>query len=758
MPKTPIAVWMVLTAGLCLAWPSAAEAQPTWEPQRTHRPRLGFDGRDPAHTQRVIDRIERGEQPWKRGYETLRDLVDVGVVVPHGSHNWRGQSDRWRALYDQEAANGRVAQAKAAVAWLYSQGLNPTWRPIPSSDPDGWARAQASQAGAIVEGMYNHWLPQQGVRVLQAGDAMAATLTAHCEAYDLLAALPATLRPQSDRMRTAEVRIADLAADVSWWFFSIDGRYDHHHLRIAAALGTAAITVNDLQYYRGGNPTTWSYRPRKWMERAEKAMHPIGPKSALRFQMATGAYAEGSGHYRYAADRLLPFMFAYASFLSGGGVPYLQSGIVNEAALWACDLQLPDGRQAAVDNATYATDPSSGYLLSRVTAGARSPADQAALLWSYERAGFPGFDGPHAYGLLAAYDPAPSIVQLAAGLAGPRPQPSRFMTAQGQAVLRSGWAPGDAFCLVSAEHGEARKHGQRFEAVDNGHHQYFNHGDLITISPGHAGLARAEEVNGPVHHSLVLVGGKGPKPPARPLGVAHWAARGDDATIIAGSRTRAGGVASGGVSGLASTVQVDSRYRSADLRRTLALLGDRYLLIEDSCRSRLPGRRRFSSLVHVNAGAAKARPLQRTPYGFRFETNRGRVPVCVGGASNQSLTVSSVSAFDSNGEGPAGHDVVRFDARGHKVTFLVAVASNAPGGAAPDVRSIPASGAAVLRIEAGGRVDIAISNPRGRRISIAATQGTAAIDTDLDLVVVSFASPTSHRVDVRVGGGTLQVR
>ncbi|MHC4831482.1 MAG: hypothetical protein ACYTFT_14195, partial [Planctomycetota bacterium] len=106
MPKTPIAVWMLLASGLFSAWPAPAEAQPTWEPQRTHRPRLGFDGRDPAHTQRVIDRIERGEQPWKRGYETLRDLVDVGVVVPHGSHNWRGQSDRWRALYDQEAANG----------------------------------------------------------------------------------------------------------------------------------------------------------------------------------------------------------------------------------------------------------------------------------------------------------------------------------------------------------------------------------------------------------------------------------------------------------------------------------------------------------------------------------------------------------------------------------------------------------------------------------------------------------------------------
>ena len=135
MPKTAPAAWIVLTA-LAVGWPSTVHAQPTWEAQRNHRPRLAFDGRDTAHTRRVVDRIQRGEQPWKTGYETLRDLAALGTVVPHKTHDWRAQPDRWRALYDQEAANGGIARAKAAVAWLHSQGVNPAWRPIPSADPD----------------------------------------------------------------------------------------------------------------------------------------------------------------------------------------------------------------------------------------------------------------------------------------------------------------------------------------------------------------------------------------------------------------------------------------------------------------------------------------------------------------------------------------------------------------------------------------------------------------------------------------------
>lgn len=732
----------LLTIALAGALAQRAAADPYFEGRLRHRPRLTFDGRDGAHVQRVVGHLAAQEAPWRGAYVAIRNLAETGQAVRHSAHNWSGQSDPYNVLYAQEAQNGRIARAKAAAAWLYAQGLNPGWRPIPGADPAAWARQQAEEAAEIIAGMYDDWPCWRGFDVINRGIVAASSLQAHAEAYDLLAALPAHLRPG---LGGAESRLGALATDFSFWIFTVDAQDNNHTLRVAAGLGTAAIGINRYDRYRWWNPGTWYSRPKDWAQKAERRLHPTHWRSDLRYQTSAGCYAEGTSYYLYAADCYMPFMFGYTRFRSGGGVPFLRSSQVSGAARWCVDLRLPDGRRPVVDNARASWDHYPAYFLSRIPGGARSADDQAAFLWDLEQTGHPGFNGSHALGLLAAYDPSPAVEAQAAQLSGPRPQATLILDREGEAVLRTGWAPDDSYALVVAEHGDARRHGRGHEAVDNAAFTYYSHEDFVTIDPGYGGWSEVDRTNAAHHRSMVLVEGKGPKTPGKWLGIFDFRSRGADADIQGGARTSADPAA--------PRVEVETEYEGARIRRTAVLVGKRYLLVEDRCRMKRNRRRTFTTQVHTNAGAAKSRPLARSGDSFTYETNRRRVPTAVGAAATASLSARVRSEYDAFGEAPRGHDVIDYSARGREVTFLTAVAANAPGQATPGVSPIAVAGAAVLRVEAGGRVDVAIANPDGRSLQIPATSGTRAITTRAEMAIVSFPVGGGHEVVLVVGSG-----
>ncbi|HVY61242.1 MAG TPA: hypothetical protein VHF22_06280, partial [Planctomycetota bacterium] len=483
-----------------------ARAATYFHPELTHRPRLGFDGRDPGHVARLVAHVSAQEQPWAATYAAIRDRAERGAIVPYGSSGWDTKPDKWAVLYGQEATNGQVAAAKAAVAWLYSQGLDPAWRPLPhlagEATPAGWAKAQAAQAARTIEGMYPSWPCYKGNDVIDRGIVAADELASHCEAYDLLAALPASLRPS---LAAAEKRIGGLAADLNFYYFTVDVQKNNHSIRVASALGLAGLTINTFDEYRWWNPATAWKRPAAWVAKAEDNLHPSAASSVLCYQTSTGAYAEGTSYYDYAADLYLPFFFAYDRFLSGAGVPFLRSDGVTNVARWSLDLRLPDGRRPAVDNATVHADFTPGYFLSRAAGGARSAADQAAFLWDFDRQGHPGMTGARAISMLAAFDPAPSVVQAAAALASPwGAQPTRFLDAQGAAVLRSGAGAADAYALVDAQHGDVRTRGAGHESVENGAYTFFARGDFVTIDPGYPGFTDVAKVNKGEQRSMVL--------------------------------------------------------------------------------------------------------------------------------------------------------------------------------------------------------------------------------------------------------------
>jgi hypothetical protein len=747
MRKIGITLLAAGAAALSGAFAGAeSRADASFRGDLTHRPRLAFDARDTAHLSRTIARIHAREEPWAGGYEALRNLAETGVAVDHRTSGWASQPDPWEKLYGREGANGRIAAAKAATAWLWSHGLDPAWRPVPrlpgQASAEGWCRAQAAEAARIIERMYEDWPCWRGFSVINRGIVAADSLATHGEAYDMLAALPASLRPA---LGTAEEKIAELASDLDYWHFTVDAQDNNHGIRVASGLGIAAITLNRHDRYRWWKPWTAWYRPSGWIAKAEHELHPSGSDSDLRFQLSTGGYAEGTSYYAYASDLTLPFFFGYARFQQGGGVPFLRSDLVTSGARWGMDLRLPDGRRPAIDNSSLHKDATQGFFLSQAPGGVRSAADQTSLLWDFEGAGRPGTGGGRALALLAAYDPPPAVVAAARAMTSPwGAQPTRFLDAQGAAVLRSGPGADAAYALVVAEHGDARTRGLGHDSVDQGAYTFYARGDLVTIDPGYAGFSEVERTHRGEHRSMVLVDGKAAKPAHQPLGFLPWVAGAADARLVAGPRTQAGAAV--------RSAEVATAYEGAAIRRTVALVEERYLLVEDRCAA--GSEKTFTTQVQTNGGAAKGRPLQVSGATVRYETRAQRVKVCVGAAASAALSVATAAGFDRTGDGgPDGHDAIKYSARGRSVTFLTAIAADAQGGAAPAVEAVAASGGALaLRVEAGGRVDIAISNPAGASVSVAAQPGTRAITTDAEVAVVSFDAAGAASVLARIGG------
>jgi hypothetical protein len=280
-----------------------------------------------------------------------------------------------------------------------------------------------------------------------------------------------------------------------------------------------------------------------------------------------------------------------------------------------------------------------------------------------------------------------------------------------------------------AEQGEARSHGNGHDSVDQGAFLFYARRDLITLDPGYGGFSQVEKINLAEHHSMILVDGKGPRPAYKWLRYGPWRPSREDARIVRGPRT--------GESGSVRSVEVETAYQGAKIDRTMVLVGDRYLLVEDRCQS---GRTRdFTTLIHANAGAQKDRPLRVNGTNVTYQTNLKKVEVAVGAAATAPLRVETTRRFDATGERPAGHESIDYTASGRTVRFLSAIATGSPRGKAPRVGAVSVGGGAIaLRVEVDGRIDIVVSNPGRRTIQVPATRGTSAFSTKQALSIRAF--------------------
>lgn len=694
-----------------------------------HRPRMAFDARDTAHLARVRDRIMAQEKPWSDAYADLRQLADTGRVVAHGAHGWRSQSDKWVHLYGQEVNNALVARARAAVVWLGSQGVDPTWLPLPKlpgqATSQGWLQREAAASAAVIDGMWTKVQGWKGFGVLNRMIVSSESLLVHAQAYDLLAGLPANLRPDLSK---SAANLADFAEDHQRWGWTVDGQDGNHGLRVRAGLGAAAVAINKHDGYRWWKPWTWREDPADWVRCAERELDAERKGSDLRAQVGGGAYAEGTSYHAYAEAMYAPFFLAYVRF--DGSRPLRRSPRLEAAERWSVAIRLPGGARPAVDNGSISSLLAGGFVTNRLGASSSSAAQRQLLGWDWRDQGAPGIRGARAYELLAAYDPSDADEQAIATYTPP--QGSAFLADAGAAALRSGGYSTDAYALMLTERGDVRTYGAGHEDADPLALQVMAEGDLLVLDPGYGGWSEVKKTHAPEHHALVLVDGEGPDVPRKGLlGLGNWKAKDVDCHLESGPRTF-------------DSPRVDSAsartgYEGVSIRRTASLVLGRFLVVEDEVGSSKA--HDLTVNLPISAGGTKKGAATLTPVGATFVSHVRSVPVELGvgstaGAPRLDLGRGhdALGGFSSGGD---EHGIVKATVRA-ATTKLLTVLTWGPPGMAParPVKLLEQPGAVALGSAWSTTTLVALTHEGTTTVVVPATATTPRVETDGGLVLV----------------------
>lgn len=743
-----------LTLTLALLVALAAQAQAAgYKRGLTHRPRASFDARDPAHLARARDRIHAQERPWADAYAALRAHAD-GPVVHHSAHAWKNQPDKWVHLYEREVRNALVARAKAAVAWLGTQGVDPAWRPLPrlpgEATPEGWLRQQAREARQIVDGVYDRFPGWRGYGVLTRGIVAAESLMVNAQAWDLLAACP---QAWGLDLAPGKKRLVQLAEDLQFYAPIVSGEKDNHRIRIDAGVAVAGIVFNDHDRARWWKPGTWWEDPADWVKRAEKTLDPERKGSHLRHQIESGAYGEGTAYHAYAEDMYSPFFVVYTRF--DGARPFLQSARLDRAHRWNVALRLPDGARPPVDNSPLSAFRT-GYPVNRLPRGSRDAGQRALFGWDWADQGYYGVGGARALDLLAAYDPSDADAQAIAAFTPPGA--SVFLPSEGQAVLRTGGGRDAAYAVLTAEHGAARSAGGGHDDADQLAYFVYAEGDVIATDGGYGGWPQVKRTHAARHHSVVLVDGKGPRAAGRML--LTYRASPVDAFLEATSPRTFDGPR-------LRSAEARTEYEGVALRRTLTLVGDRALVVEDRAEARRD--KDLTALFHASGGAKKQGPATLTGLGLSFVTHARQVPVEVAvdttrGAPRLSLGREFDALGGAQGAGGADeHAVLEATVRARRANLLTLVVWGKPGQApAAPVRLTPRPGSSALVGAWDTTTVVAVTQEARGPLIVPATATSPEVETDGTLVVLlleqgQLATAVAHDATLlRVGAARFQ--
>lgn len=714
---------LLLTFGLLAT--SAPSHAAGYKTGLTHRPRAAFDARDAAHLARVRDRIHAQQPPWSDSYGALRDLAEQGQTVHHTGHPWKGQSDKWAHLYGQEVRNGLVARAKATVAWLGTQGVDPPWRPLPrlpgQATPDGWLRQQAQQARDIVDAMYHRFPGWRGYGVLTRGIVSAESLMVHAQAWDLLAACP---RAWGLDLGGPKKRLVAFAEDHQFYAPIVSGEKDNHRIRIDAGVGVAGIVLNDHTRARWWKPWTWWEDPADWVRRPERTLDPERRGGHLRHQIESGGYGEGMAYHAYAEDMYSPFMLVYTRF--DGAKPMLQSARLDRAHRWGISLRLPDGHRPPIDNSPLAIFRT-GYLVNRLARGSRGAAQRALFGWDWRDQGFVEARGARALDLLAAYDPSDADAQAIATYTAPGA--SAFLPSEGQAALRTGGGRDAAYALLLAEHGAAREAGSGHDDADPLAYFVYAEQDVIAVDPGYGGFSQVKRTNRAEHHNLILVDGEGPRPARR--GLFKWKASPVDAFLEATSPRTFDGPR-------LRSAEARTEYEGVSFRRTLTLVGDRAVVIDD--RAEASRDKDLTALFHASGGGTKQGAATLTGLGLSFVTHRRAVPVEVAVDTTRGAPRLSLGRqFDSmgGGQGAGEHAVLEATVRARRANLLTLVVWGKPGQAPTAPVHLPTpQGASALAGSWGTTTVVAVTQEARGALVIPATATTPEVEIDGTLAIL----------------------
>ncbi|MCB9763730.1 MAG: heparinase II/III family protein [Alphaproteobacteria bacterium] len=399
--------------------------------------------------------------------------------------------------------------------------------PVPEADPYDYGAAWS--AAAIARNCaYMAWLDQNpdaaerasGVLLTIPTDAstlndptydvhLSTTLGLVAQTYDLLQGSGLL-----DDLSEEQGVVAGLAASLHQRYVVDEPLWyqvwqNNHNLKAAAALGQAALVLNDRD-------ESWVY-----------GSYAMTESRRLIYEMTTeaGGYGEGPHYHQYSAQEVIPFLRAWHRSLGDTGEwfdvdcatrPFdtctegSREGVgdlwddprVQAWWAWGLDLRMPDGQRPPIDDSPLTSFPSA----------ALAEVDPVyAWDWFNQESRYLRRAGDMTAELLSAWD---------GRLAEPVAAPCRQSAVNGHAVLSTGHGPDDLWFILQAEpYGPMTTIGH--EHHDAGAIQLYARGSYLMAESGYAGWDDRGYTSDYAAHSGVLFDGE-PPPDGEDLAVS-WA-------------------------------------------------------------------------------------------------------------------------------------------------------------------------------------------------------------------------------------------
>ena len=327
-------------------------------------------------------------------------------------------------------------------------------------------------------------------------------------AYDLLrgAGEPA------DSLLTEKARLQQFTGNLysashSWGnlFFSLTK--NNHTLMTAAALGMAAVVLNDA------TSTLAAQRPQNWINAGMYHIDNVLWRDARR-QSEPGklaGYAEGPYYFRYAFINCLPFIRAMGHFLPAGGQNYTWNNITlniqnpyydpNYDLLyqWIAAITMPDGRFPALEDSFIDMGMPELALADK--------PQYVKPLWlqnlASNQSNTLSKQLTHIVDMRAAWlctlgNPTTASDTLV------------MMPLSGNLIFRSGTDHNANYFHLYGKSGKVQTNSGGHNQADATSFSLYSNGQLLALDPGYLSYNMRAELGNAANHNMILVNGSGP--------------------------------------------------------------------------------------------------------------------------------------------------------------------------------------------------------------------------------------------------------
>jgi hypothetical protein len=284
---------------------------------------------------------------------------------------------------------------------------------------------------------------------------------------------------------------------------------NNHTLMTAAALGTAAVVLNDA------TSADANQQPTRWAGAGLYTIDNVLWRDAQRQSDSTqvAGYAEGPYYCKYALLNCLPYFRAMGNFLPDGRLPYTFGNSTrsirnpffdpkyDQLYEWLTAIRLPDGRLPALEDS---------YVDMGMPELALTGKAQYTKPMYYSKLSGTGMASDLAQLRDVTVDMRAAWLAAAVAPTAPVHPALTALPGSGNLIFRSGADSAATYLHVYGRGGLAQSNSGGHNQGDASSFILHAQGQLLALDPGYLSYGRRAEVGAAPNHNLVLVDGAGP--------------------------------------------------------------------------------------------------------------------------------------------------------------------------------------------------------------------------------------------------------